>query len=58
MMMFGIPNMDMDMDIVCVVMNFHEYIDVCQGFSPYPNVHHPAGLFGSPLPLLHLLLLG
>ena len=56
MMMLGNPNIDMDMDIVHVVMNVHGYIDVCQGFSPYPNVHHRAGLLGSPLPLLLLLL--
>ena len=43
MMMLGILNMDMDMDIVHVVMNVHEYIDVCQGFPPYPNVHHQVG---------------
>ena len=40
MMMSGNPTMDMDMDIVHVVMNVHEYINLCQGFLPYPNVHH------------------
>ena len=55
MMMLGIPNMDMDMDIVHVVMNVHGYIDVCQGFPLYPNVHHQVGLFESPLLLLLFL---
>ena len=58
MMMPDNPNMDMVMAIVCVVMNVHEYINVCQGFLPYPNVHHQVGLFGNPLPLPLLLLLG
>ena len=40
MMMPGNLNMDMGMDIVCVVRNVHEYIKVCQRFLPYPNVHH------------------
>ena len=56
MMKFDNPNMDMDMDIVHVVMNVHGYIDVCQGFLPYPSVHHQVGLLGSSLPLLLLLL--
>ena len=58
MMMPGNLNMDMGIDIVCVVMNVHEYINVCQGFLPYPNVHHQVGPFGNLLPLFLLLLLG
>ena len=50
----GNLNMDMDMDIVHVVMNVHGYINVYQGFLPYPNAHHPVRLFGSPPPLLLL----
>ena len=34
-----------------MVMNVHGYIDACQGFPSYPNVHHQVGLFGSPLSL-------
>ena len=30
----------LNMDIVHVVMNVYGYIDVCQGFLPYPSVHH------------------
>ena len=56
--MLGNLNMDMDMGIVHVVGNVHGNTDVCQGFPPYPNVHHQVGLFGSLLPLLLLLLLG
>ena len=57
-MMPGNPNMDMDMDIIHLVMNVHEYINICQGFLPYPNVHQQVGLFGNPLPLPLLMLLG
>ena len=39
-MMPGNQNMDMGIDIVNVVMTVNEYINVCQGFLPYPNVHH------------------
>ena len=46
---FGHPNMDTDMDIVHVVMNIQEYINVYQESLPYPSIHHPARLLGSPL---------
>ena len=40
MMMSGSSHMDMGMGIVHVVGRVHEYIKFCQGFPPYPNVHH------------------
>ena len=44
------------MNIVHVVMNVYDYINVYEELLPYPNVHHPVRLFGSPLlPLLLLL---
>ena len=58
MMMSGSFHMDMGMGIVHVVRDVHEYIRVCQGFLPYPNVHHQGALFGSPLPFPLLLSLG
>ena len=54
-MMLSNRNMETDMDIVHVVMNVHEYINVCQGFLPYPNEHHQVRQFESPLPLLLLM---
>ena len=55
MMISGNLHMDMGMDIVHVVMNVHEYINVCQGFLPYFNFHPQAVWFGNPLPCLLLL---
>ena len=43
MMMSGSSHMDMGMGVVHVVRHGHEYIKFCQGFLPYPNVHHQGG---------------
>ena len=58
MMMSGSLHMDMGMGIVHVVRHVHGYIKFCQGFPPYPNVHHQGVLFGNLPPCPPLLLVG